>query len=157
MSTKGIRAAYLNVTITDNDKTPEILAFLNRVNGKGVSIGVFDDEENAEKAHAAEFGVPERSVPSRPFLRQAEEVMKDKSITLQDLLGEALETKNMFDFYYNAGELFKGIVKNMILTASFWAEANTEFTIQQKGHDMPLRDTDKMLNSITARISTVTK
>lgn len=142
------------VTIRDKDRTPELEAFIRKVQNRGVNVGVFTDS-SAEKAHDAEFGNSENNVPVRAFMRKSIEVMGDKVITLRTLLGPAIRTKNMFDFYEHAGKLFAGIMRSMVETATFWAESNAPSTIERKGHNMPLRDTDEMLNDITYQIAKV--
>lgn len=142
------------VTIRDKDKTPEVLAFIQRVSKRGVNIGVFT-ESSAEKAHDAEFGNPENNVPVRAFMRKSLDVMEDKVITLSGLLGPALRTKSMLDFYDHAGKLFAGIMRNVVETATFWAESNAPSTIDRKGRDEPLIDTGEMLNDITYQIAKV--
>lgn len=139
------------VHIKDTDLTPNVRGFLDKLKPQAVKVGVFT-ADSAEKAYTAEFGDSENNVPARAFMRKTTEVLDDKVVTLRDLITPAIEKNNEDTLLDALGNIVKGIMRNVIETASYWAEANAQSTIERKGHAMPLRDTDEMLNDITFQV-----
>jgi len=89
------------------------------------------------------------NAPSRPFLRQSADGNK---ATIEDFCKAQLKKVaqgGTAEQALNAiGVMQKGLVQDTITRSKEWAAKNAESTKRQKGSDVPLVDTGKMLQSV---------
>ena len=141
--------------------TPEGIAFfkqLDELKELQVRVG-FQSGQSAEKdgtdvcniAMWNELGVPSKSIPSRPFLRQTcdksgENIAKFGEQAIRKVTqGGSADTALM-----QIGNYVKGQVQNEIASGDF--APNSPVTIRKKGSETPLIDTGTMRKSVSFHI-----
>jgi len=99
-------------------------------------------------AAANEFGAPKRSIPARPFMRNAFDKNRQAIGRLQDKLFGAVTVGNVTPekALSMIGEMHKGQVQKEIVDLQF--PPNVPSTIKRKGSSNPLIDTGQLRQSI---------
>ena len=102
-------------------------------------------QEFGTDAHGNHPGIPERS-----FLRSA---ILEQQGALLDLLTNAINATidgaDPLDELAKIGKHAARFVRERLVDAPAWAEPLAASTVRRKGHDIPLRETDKMVGAIT--------
>lgn len=136
-------------------KTQPITVGYQGASGQATHPGT-DGVAVAQVAAWMEFGTPgsddrlydqiRRMVPSRPFLRTTFVRYRDEIKTqLKDALRDLITGKaTLVAVQDRLGKFVVGLVQDTIDDAPSWATPLAPSTVERKGHDLPLRDTDTM-------------
>lgn len=114
----------------------------------GETHGRLDYEKLVQAAHTNEFGYEPMKIPERSFIRSAadenageilawQERSVDKILGLRSTVPAELEA---------IGESMKVRIQHKIQAGPF--APNADYTVQKKGHDMPLVETGQLFESI---------
>jgi len=127
-------------------------------NGNAVEIGLFQEQGRDLVDYAAynEFGVPEKNIPERRFMRLTfDEWANAMYRKLEDnILPVLLERFPKQKLLNQTGTFMTKAMKRKIRSSRSWAAKNAPSTIANKGKGKPpLIDTRRMVNSITHRIT----
>ncbi|MBI4449043.1 hypothetical protein HY641_03390 [Candidatus Woesearchaeota archaeon] len=106
----------------------------------------------AQVAVENEYGVPEKNIPSRPFMRQALDKNENKlheriKQYAKDIYGGLIGTHKAMALL---GSEHKGDIEKEIRTGDF--KPNAPLTIAIKGSSRPLIDTGQMVQSVQFEI-----
>lgn len=135
----------------------EISSLLKSLDGASVDIGWFESNRYPSGIPVAtvaawnELGT--KTSPSRPFVRKAvadgnATIGKLIEVDIKKLMAGALSPEQHL---HRIGMHYETAVVDSI-TKGGW-EANAPSTVAKKGYDAPLRDTKRMLQSVTHEIS----
>ena len=125
-----------------------VVGIPNNENSRTNSDGI----TNAELGIIHEFGVPERGIPERSFLRST---VSEESENLGRLgkteITEFLEgNTSAHDAFATIGVYLQGKIVEKITDGEF--EPNNENTVKRKGSSKPLIDTGQLRASITYEV-----
>lgn len=96
----------------------------------------------------SEFGTI--SAHERSWLRSAIlEKQGEIAAMFRKAIKSITEGADPIDELAKIGAKVAGFVRDKIRTAKSWAEPLADPTVKRKGHDVPLRDTEKMLENVT--------
>lgn len=111
-----------------------------------------DEITNAELGVIHEFGVPERGIPERSFMRStASEESNNLGQLSKQVLNESLAGNiSPYDAYATIGAYFQGKIVEKITDGEF--EPNNEKTVKHKGSSKPLIDTGQLRGAITYEV-----
>ncbi|WP_294966417.1 hypothetical protein [uncultured Gilliamella sp.] len=125
-----------------------VVGIPNNENSREESEGI----TNAELAMIHEFGVPERGIPERSFMRStASEESNNLGQLSKQVLNECLAGNiSPYDAYATIGAYFQGRIVEKITDGEF--EPNNENTVKRKGSSKPLIDTGQLRASITYEV-----
>jgi phage gpG-like protein len=123
-----------------------------------VEVGVLDDARNASIGAVHEFGSKSRNIPRRSFLIDPLRVFNPQSLTLylkkesENIMKDLLLDKGIRRIYYKVGLRAKAIIDDAFATGGegHWSELKAA-TIQRKGNDAILRETEQLRESIKFR------
>ena len=102
----------------------------------------------AQVALAQEYGVPEKHIPARPFMRGTvnRNFRKWKKF-VQDYLPQKMNAKEVME------ELGQIVVQDMKKVINDWSEPpNSPYTVKQKGFNNPLIDTRTMVDNVRMEV-----
>ena len=125
-----------------------------------VRVGVFqeatapDGEKVASYGADNEFGVPERRIPERSFIRMPIETKAGKiAADVEKRKRDRIEQGNIRGIFEDIGLAAEAVIQEAFDTRGFgtWKE-NAEMTIEKKGSDAPLIDEGLLRRSITSRV-----
>jgi len=144
----------INVKSYTNN-TRSIRAELIRRSARNVRVGLFD-VKSAIKAYIAEVGDPTNKpgpIPPRPFISVAIDDIQDNLYELSRKLKAAIYDDDYERALIIVGKFFVELLRSTIRNAATWAQALAPFTVDKKGHDTILRDSDDMYNNIKYKVS----
>ena len=119
---------------------------------KTVRVGFFSTAKYPDGTPVAavaawnEFGVPDKNIPERPYMRNA---IEDAEVVLMPILKEGIDPKDMALDARTAGrmgEAMKSHIQREITTLI--DPPNAPYTVLQKGSSSPLIDSGVMRNSV---------
>jgi hypothetical protein len=125
-----------------------------------VRVGVFqeatapDGEKVASYGADNEFGVPERRIPERSFIRMPIETKAGKiAADVGKRKRDRIEQGNIRGIFEDVGLAAEAVIQEAFDTRGFgtWKE-NAEMTIEKKGSDAPLIDEGLLRRSITSKV-----
>lgn len=125
-----------------------------------VRVGVFqeatapDGEKVASYGADNEFGVPERRIPERSFIRMPIETKAGKiAADVEKRKRDRIEQGNIRGIFEDIGLAAEAVIQEAFDTRGFgtWKE-NAEMTIDKKGSDAPLIDQGLLRRSITSKV-----
>lgn len=125
-----------------------------------VRVGVFqeatapDGEKVASYGADNEFGVPERRIPERSFIRMPIETKAGKiAADVEKRKRDRIEQGNIRGIFEDIGLAAEAVIQEAFDTRGFgtWKE-NAEMTIEKKGSDAPLIDEGLLRRSITSKV-----
>lgn len=125
-----------------------------------VRVGVFqeatapDGERVASYGADNEFGVPERRIPERSFIRMPIETKAGKiAADVEKRKRDRIEQGNIRGIFEDIGLAAEAVIQEAFDTRGFgtWKE-NAEMTIEKKGSDAPLIDEGLLRRSITSKV-----
>jgi len=125
-----------------------------------VRVGVFkeattpDGEKVASYGADNEFGVPERRIPERSFIRMPIETKAEKiAADVGKRKRDRIEQGNIRGIFEDIGLAAEAVIQEAFDTRGFgtWKE-NAEMTIDKKGSDAPLIDQGLLRRSITSKV-----
>ncbi len=125
-----------------------------------VRVGVFqeatapDGEKVASYGADNEFGVPERRIPERSFIRMPIETKAGKiAADVEKRKRDRIEQGNIRGIFEDIGLAAEAVIQEAFDTRGFgtWKE-NAEMTVELKGSDAPLIDEGLLRRSITSRV-----
>lgn len=140
----------------------QVMKRAEKLNQLQLVVGIPNDENsredsdgitNAELGIIHEFGVPERGIPERSFLRStvSEESAKNLGRLGNVQIAEFLEGKtSAHDVFATIGVYLQGKIVEKITDGEF--EPNNENTVKRKGSSKPLIDTGQLRASITYEV-----
>ena len=102
----------------------------------------------AQVAAAQEYGMPERNVPARPFMKwTVYKNMRKWRNYVQDMLPQLMDAKDTME---RLGQI---VVKDMKGMINDWSEPpNAPSTVKQKGFNNPLIDTRTMVDNVRMEV-----
>lgn len=140
------------MTVRVNDRLfRKIQREINKLVSVKLKVGFFDGE-TASVAAFQEFGTI--NIPARPFMRSSI-AMGGRAIsqTRRKLIRAVFEgRKTARAAADELAEFVRELILNRIDTASSWAAPLAASTVAAKGSSVPLRDTDKMRDSLKVRV-----
>ena len=142
-------------------KLKQVMERAKQINQMQLVVGIPNNENsreesegitNAELAIIHEFGVPERGIPERSFMRStASEESNNLGQLSKQVLNECLAGNiSPYDAYATIGAYFQGKIVEKITDGEF--EPNNENTVKRKGSSKPLIDTGQLRASITYEV-----
>lgn len=142
-------------------KLKQVMERAKQINQMQLVVGIPNNENsreesegitNAELAMIHEFGVPERGIPERSFMRStASEESNNLGQLSKQVLNECLAGNiSPCDAYATIGAYFQGRIVEKITDGEF--EPNNENTVKRKGSSKPLIDTGQLRASITYEV-----
>ena len=139
----------------------QVMKRAEQLNRMQLVVGIPNDENsrensdgitNAELGVIHEFGVPERGIPERSFMRStASEENENLGRLGNAQITECLEGKtSAHDVLATIGTYLQGKIVDKITDGEF--EPNNENTVKHKGSSKPLIDTGQLRASITYEV-----
>lgn len=139
----------------------EITERAKQLNNISLNVGIPSDKGEREKSSGVtnaelgiihEFGVPERGIPERSFMRStAKEESKNIAKLARIQITESLSGKiSAYDAFSVIGVYFQNKIVEKITDGNF--EENTKETIKRKKSSKPLIDTSQLRASITYEV-----
>lgn len=139
----------------------EITERAKQLNNISLNVGIPSDKNereksvevtNAELGIIHEFGVPERGIPERSFMRStASEEANNLGRLANIQIAECLKGEtSSYDAFATIGAYLQGKIVEKITDGNF--EENTKETIKRKKSSKPLIDTGQLRASITYEI-----
>lgn len=139
----------------------EVMKRAEQLNHMQVVTGILSDENsrdestgitNAELGTIHEYGVPEKNIPERSFMRStASEEANNLGRLAKIQIAECLKgDKSAHDAFATIGEYLQGKIVDKITDGDF--EPNTEATVNRKKSSKPLIDTGQLRGAITYEV-----
>lgn len=139
----------------------EVMKRAEQLNHMQVVTGILSDENsrdestgitNAELGTIHEYGVPEKNIPERSFMRStASEEANNLGRLAKIQIAECLKgDKSAHDTFATIGEYLQGKIVDKITDGDF--EPNTEATMKRKKSSKPLIDTGQLRGAITYEV-----
>ena len=139
----------------------EVMKRAEQLNRIQLVVGIPSDENsrdestgitNAELGVIHEFGVPEKGIPERSFMRstaseEANNLGRLAKIQISECLGGKASAHNAFA---TVGAYLQGKIVEKITDGDF--EPNTEATVKRKKSSKPLIDTGQLRGAITYEV-----
>lgn len=160
---------------TKNNEFPKMLATIQRLDGKKVSVGVLGGGEQTWLASIHEYGCKIKvtdkmraylastglylksttqyiTIPERAFLRNGYDESKDEVIAkaeavLGDVIGGTMSDNQLFEII---GLLMKSRIQDY--ARNLQSPPNHPYTVEKKGSSNPLVDTGDMIGSISYKV-----
>lgn len=139
----------------------KIMKRAERLNRMQLVVGIPSDENsrdestgitNAELGAIHEFGVPEKGIPERSFMRSTASEEADNLGRLAKIqIAECLRDEtSAHDAFATVGAYLQGKIVDKITDGDF--EPNTEATVNRKKSSKPLIDTGQLRGAITYEV-----
>lgn len=139
----------------------QVMKRAEKLNQLQLVVGIPNDENsredsdgitNAELGIIHEFGVPERGIPERSFMRStASEESENLGRLSKAQIAECIEGNvSPHDVFATIGAYLQGKIVEEITDGEF--EPNNENTVKRKGSSKPLIDTGQLRASITYEV-----
>ena len=139
----------------------EVMKRSKQLNHLQLVVGIPSDENsrdestgitNAELGAIHEFGVPEKGIPERSFMRStASEEANNLSRLAKIQISECLRGEtSAHDAFATVGVYLQGKIVDKITDGDF--EPNTEATVKRKKSSKPLIDTGQLRGAITYEV-----
>lgn len=114
----------------------------------------YPDDARVTVGHVAawmEYGTDDGHVPARPFLRHtAETSVGEARELLRKVVSDVVDGRGTpVDGLERVGRFYRDAIVDTIDRARSWAKPLAQSTVERKGHDAPLRETDLLRESIT--------
>lgn len=142
------------MAVKEKDITPRYLKAAETLGSKVIRVGLFASagSENIDKAITNEFGVPQRRIPQRSFMRTTFDEEKDK---VNERFIQVVKGINKGDFRVveklrRIGIEHEGKVKKKI--TDIRTPPNAPRTIAEKGFDNPLIHTGEMRQKVSSEV-----
>lgn len=142
------------MAVKEKDITPRYLKATETLGSKVIRVGLFASagSENIDKAITNEFGVPQRRIPQRSFMRTTFDEEKDK---VNERFIQVVKGINKGDFRVveklrRIGIEHEGKVKKKI--TDIRTPPNAPRTIAEKGFDNPLIHTGEMRQKVSSEV-----
>lgn len=142
------------MVVKEKDITPRYLKAAETLGSKVIRVGLFASagSENIDKAITNEFGVPQRRIPQRSFMRTTFDEEKDK---VNERFIQVVKGINKGDFRVveklrRIGIEHEGKVKKKI--TDIRTPPNAPRTIAEKGFDNPLIHTGEMRQKVSSEV-----
>ena len=144
----------MTVTISGGNKLQAFLATVSKQKADA-QVGFFEDAKYNDGTQVAqvavdnEYGNPVEHRPPRPFMSDTVKFNKSKWFeTFTKVINSQGKDIDVRQALTTVALQAQGDVKMQITKANQYYPANAPFTIQKKGKDSVLRDTNVMLNSV---------
>lgn len=142
-------------------KLKQVMERAKQINQMQLVVGIPNNENsreesegitNAELAMIHEFGVPEKGIPERSFMRStASEESENLGRLSKAKITECIEgNASPHDVFATIGAYLQGKIVEKITDGEF--EPNNENTVKRKGSSKPLIDTGQLRASITYEV-----
>ncbi|MFL4498453.1 hypothetical protein [Weissella sp. MSCH1] len=147
------------VTVSDNNKIPQIMWELEQLNHLRVRVGIFGGSGGGngkitlvEIANINEFGTRNGHVPERSFVRStySEKVGDWSNFAKRLTMKVATGSLTAYQAYSQLGARMTRDIKRKI--TDLRSPANAPSTIKKKGSSNPLIDTGAMRAAVTWRV-----